>query len=59
MKEEFYKLFVNIPIPERSLAIYVSQKYGPMSWNVVKLEVDQNTELGLEALEALKRMNII
>ena len=59
MKERFYKTFMNVPIPERSNAIYVSSKHGAMSWYIVKLEVDQDTELGFEALEALIRMDLI
>ena len=59
MKEKFYKTFANLPIPERSNPIYVSQKYGAMSWNVVKIEVDADTELGIEALGFLTKLGII
>ena len=59
MKERFYKVFANVPIPERSNVIYTSREHGPMSWMVVKLEVDANTELGIDILEALNRMDLI
>ena len=59
MKERFYKTFANLPIPERSMPIYVSPKYGAMSWNVVKLEVDADTELGTAALGFLTKFEII
>ena len=59
MKERFYKVFANVPIPERSSVIYVSQEHGPVSWRIVKLEVDHDTEFGDEALQALDRMGII
>ena len=59
MKEKFYKVFANLPIPERSSPIYVSKEHGPMSWNVVKLEVDHETVLGIEALAVLVEMEII
>ena len=59
MKERFYKVFANIPIPERSSPIYVSQEHGAMSWQIVKLEVDEETPLGLEALIALVEIKLI
>lgn len=59
MKEKFLKVFANLPIPLRSEIIYVSDKYGPMTWNVVKLEVDAETSLGLEALTFLTNIKVI
>lgn len=59
MKEEFNKIFANLPIPLRSEIIYVDDKYGVMSWNVVKLEIDASTEIGKKAFETLKEMKII
>ena len=59
MKEKFYKAFANLPILERSNVIYVSKEHGSMSWHIVKLEIDQDTELGLEALKALEKMELI
>ena len=55
-KEEFKKMFSNIPLAERSNPIYVDKEYGSMSWNVVNIEVDNDTPVGLRAL---KFMNFI
>ena len=59
MKEKFYKTFANLPLPERSMPIYVDQKYGAMSWFVVWLEVKGDTEIGNQALETLTKNNLI
>lgn len=59
LKTQFLKVFTNLPIPERENTIYVSSKYGPMSWHIVRLEVEGNTELGKEALSFLKRLDIL
>jgi len=48
-KEEYAKIYTNLPVQERSNVIYVHDKYGPMSWMVVKLESDFDTEIGIEA----------
>lgn len=55
----FEKIYSNLPIPERSMPIYVDKEFGIMSWNVVYLEVKNNTELGLRALESLRLLKII
>ena len=55
-KEKFNKIFANLPIGERSNPIYVSSKHGAMSWMVVKLEVDDDTELGKEALNFIEEI---
>jgi len=59
MKSRFLKVFANLSESERCNVIYVSPKHGPMSWNVVELEVHKDTALGTEALEALKSMGVI
>ena len=48
-KDEFAKLYANIPIGERSNPIYVDEKHGAMSWHVVKIESDAETEIGVAA----------
>ena len=55
----FLKVFPNIPIPERQNAIYVDSQYGPLSWNVVWLEVKAGSEVGLRACQFLKDVKII
>lgn len=59
MKERFNEVFANVPIPERKMPIYVDDKYGPMSWYIVKIEVDGDTDLGKKALESLIKLKII
>ena len=59
MKETFEKIYANLPIPERSMPIYVDRIFGVMSWNVVYIEVRNNTELGKKALKMLKKLDII
>lgn len=59
MKESFYRTFCNVPLPERSNPIFVDHMHGAMSWHIVKLEVDSNTEVGKRALAFLKEAKII
>lgn len=59
LRSSFNKVFGNLPIPERSNAIYIDQKYGPMSWNVVRLETMAGTDLGLTALTTMHAMAVI
>ena len=59
MKEDFLKVFNNLPIPERSMPIYVDKKWGVMSWIVVYQEVSAESPLGDAALETLRKLKII
>lgn len=59
MKEDFQKTFINVPLAERKMPIYVDEEYGPISWLVLALEVEHETELSKKALDFLKRENII
>lgn len=59
MKERFKKVFANVPLGERQNPIYVDQKYGAMSWSVVWIEVEHDTEIGIKALAFLSEANII
>jgi len=59
MKEQFYRVFANIPLGERPNPIYVDEKYGAMSWLVLKLEVDHDTEVSKKALQFLSDTQII
>jgi hypothetical protein len=59
MKKDFLRIYGNLPIPERSMPIYVDKEFGIMSWNVVNLEVRGDTDLGKRALEILRKLEII
>lgn len=55
-KEEFAEMFANIPLGERRNVIYVDDKWGAMSWYVVKIESDQETEVGIKAREFISKL---
>lgn len=54
----FYRAYANVPIPLRGEICSVVDK-EPMTFNVVKLEVDNRTEIGFKAVEQLIRLKII
>ena len=58
LKSRFYKTFANLPLGVRGeIAVVVDNE--PMSWNVLKLEVDNNTVLGKKGLEILDKLNFL
>ena len=59
LKNLWRKVYPNIPLGERRMPIYVSKEFGPMSWLVLAVEVETDTEVASEALEFLHRENII
>lgn len=58
-KQQFYKIFANLPINLREEVILVIPKKGPITWQVAFLEVDNDTELGDMILEKLSDLKII
>lgn len=58
-KQQFYKIFANLPINLREEVILVIPKKGPITWQVAFLEVDNDTELGKMILEKLSDLKII
>lgn len=58
-KQQFYKIFANLPINLREEVILVIPGKGPITWQVVFLEVDNDTELGRMILEKLSDLKII
>jgi hypothetical protein len=58
LKEEFYKIYNNLPLNLREEVILVISD-EPITWKVAKLEIDQNTKLSLEILEKLSALKII
>lgn len=59
MKEKFKKIYANLPLGLRNEIIYIDDEYGPMTWNVVYLEILAETPIGKEAFNWLKKMKII
>lgn len=59
LKQQFYKVFANLPINLREEVILVISGKGPITWQVAYLEVDNDTELGQIVLEKLSDLKII
>ncbi len=58
MKEEFFKIYANLPIEERNNVVVVINKQ-PISWNIAYLEIKNNTKLGQQILKTLKELGIL
>ena len=58
LRTRFFKVFANLPIPERRNPIAVIDEQ-PMSWFVCWLEIDNGTEKGQEILEYLDELKLI
>ncbi len=56
---KFRRAYANIPIDLRSTEICCVVDNEPMTFQVVKLEVDNNTEIGYKAIEQLSKLKII
>ncbi len=52
-KEEFLKIYANIPINLRKEILLVLKDKEPITWNVAYLEINQDTQLGKEILKKL------
>lgn len=58
LKEEFFRIYANLPIEERNNVVVVINKQ-PVSWNIAYLEVKNNTKLGQIILKTLKDLGIL
>jgi hypothetical protein len=58
LRTRFLRVYPNLPIPERSQVIVIIGG-EPCSWNVVYVEVKNNTELGVRMLEQMSRLGLI
>ncbi len=59
LKERFLKIYASLPINLRDEIILVLPERGPITWNIVYLEVKQNTKLSEEILKRLDELGII
>lgn len=59
LKERFLKIYASLPINLRDEIILVLPERGPVTWNIVYLEVKQNTKLSEEILKRLDELGII
>jgi len=58
LRTRFYRTYANLPLPVRNeIAVVVDDE--PISWNVLKIEVDNKTELGKKGLEILNKLNYL
>ena len=57
-KEEFFKIYANLPIEERNNVVVVINKQ-PISWNIAYLEIKNDTKLGQQILKTLRDLGIL
>lgn len=54
----FHRVYPNLPVPERTNVCCVIDG-EPFSWKVARAEILGRTELGLQMLESLSKMELI
>ena len=59
MRENFFKVYANLPINLREEIVLVLPERGPITWNVAYLEINSDTKLGEEILKKLSELKII
>ncbi len=57
-KALFNDIYANLPLPSRNEIVVVVDG-EPMTWNVLRLEVEADTEKGKKALEILEQLGIL
>ncbi len=58
LKSRFYKTFANLPLGVRNEIVLVIDGQ-PMTWNVIKLEVDTDSVLSKEALKMMSELKLL
>jgi len=58
IKSTFLKAYANLPLALRQEIVAVLDR-EPMTWNAVKLEVENNTKKGAAALKILEELGIL
>lgn len=58
LKQRFYKVYANLPLALRSEVIVVMNE-EPISWQVAKLEIDNDTQLAKKILQKLADFDFI
>lgn len=58
-REQFLKLYANLPMKLRQEVILVLDKEGPVTWNAAYFEVENKTKLGEIILKKLRGLKII
>lgn len=58
-KEQFLKIYANLPLGVRKEIILVLDNYGPITWDVAYIEVTNDTALSKIILTKLQELEII
>ena len=58
LKSRFYKTFANLPLGVRNEIVLVIDGQ-PMTWNVIRLEVDTDSKLSKEALKMMRKLKLL
>lgn len=58
-KENFLKVYANLPLGLREDIILVLDNFGPITWNAAYLEINNDTKLSRFILEKLTDLRII
>jgi hypothetical protein len=58
LKEDFLRIYSKIPIPLRDEIVLVYEN-NPLTWNVINLEVKNNTKLSETLLKKLKELGLL
>lgn len=58
-KEKFLKIYANLPLGIRREIILVLDDRGPITWDVIFIEVNADTPLSTIILEKLEKLQII
>lgn len=59
MKDQFFKVYANLPLNLRSEIVLVLPERGPITWNVAYTEINNDTRLGELILQKLAELKII
>jgi len=61
LRARFQNIYANLPLGIRKDIVYcdINHGYGPMTWMVIKMEVDADTEMAKEILKGLRDLDII
>ncbi|MDO8505165.1 MAG: hypothetical protein Q7S48_01110 [bacterium] len=59
MKDQFFKVYANLPLNLRSEIVLVLPDRGPITWNVAYTEINNDTKLGELILQKLEELKII
>jgi len=56
---KFYRCYANLPMPLRSSEIVAVVDNEPLTFQVIKLELDNHTEVGNKAVDNMVNMGIL